>query len=62
MARYERFTFLVDKKERELIAALAEHLRRSQSDAVRFVVIEAIKTLQDQKSNEQMNICKEDGK
>jgi hypothetical protein len=37
MARFGRFTFLVKKKERELITTLAEHLQRSQSDAVRFI-------------------------
>jgi hypothetical protein len=45
MARYERFTFLCDPNERKAIAALAERLSRSQSDAVRFVVIEAAKQL-----------------
>lgn len=45
MARYERFTFLCDKAERRLIATLAERLRRSQSDAVRFVVVNAAREL-----------------
>ena len=45
MARFERFTFLCDRDERALIAMLAERLRRSQSDAVRFVVVEAAKEL-----------------
>ena len=45
MARYERFTFLGDKGERQAIARLAVMLQRSQSDAVRFVVIEAAKQL-----------------
>ena len=45
MARNERFTFLCDPNERRAIAELAEHLSRSQSDAVRFVVIEASKQL-----------------
>ncbi len=45
MARYERFTFLCNQNERALIAELAERLRRSQSDAVRFVVIEAAREL-----------------
>lgn len=45
MARYERFTFLCDPNERQAIAALAERLSRSQSDAVRFVVVEAAKQL-----------------
>jgi len=45
MARYERFTFLCDVNERRAIADLAARLQRSQSDAVRFVVIEAAKQL-----------------
>ncbi len=39
MARYKRFTFLCDQDERRLIALLATKLDRTQSDAVRFVVI-----------------------
>lgn len=45
MARYERFTFLCDADERRAIADLAAGLQRSQSDAVRFVVIESAKQL-----------------
>jgi hypothetical protein len=45
MARYERFTFLCDINERRAIAVLAARLQRSQSDAVRFVVIEAARQL-----------------
>jgi hypothetical protein len=45
MARYERFTFLCDPSERRAIADLTARLQRSQSDAVRFVVIEAAKQL-----------------
>ena len=45
MARHERFTFLCDAIERRAIADLALRLQRSQSDAVRFVVIEAARQL-----------------
>lgn len=45
MARYSRFTFLCDLDERQTIADLAARLQRSQSDAVRFVVIEAARQL-----------------
>ena len=45
MARYSRFTFLCDLDERRAIADLAARLQRSQSDAVRFVVIEAVRQL-----------------
>ena len=53
MARYERFTFLCNQYERALIAALAERLRRSQSDAVRFVVLEAASELDAQRDADQ---------
>ena len=48
MARYERFTFLCDKNERYLIAKLAKRLQRSQVDAVRFVVVNAVRELEAQ--------------
>lgn len=38
MARYKRFTFYCDQQERALIAAVAERLERSQSDAIRLVM------------------------
>jgi hypothetical protein len=45
MAKHERFTFLCDKNERALIVTLAEGLRRSQSDAARFLVGETAREL-----------------
>ena len=45
MARYSRFNFLCDDHERQIIADLAFLLQRSQSDAVRFVVIETARQL-----------------
>ena len=45
MARYERFSFLCDSNERRAIADLAARLKRSQSDAVRFVVMAAVRKL-----------------
>jgi hypothetical protein len=45
MARYERFTFLCDENERRAIESLASSLQRSQSDAVRLVVIAAAQRL-----------------
>lgn len=45
MARYQRFTFLCNHDERQQIAKLASHLRRSQSDAVRFLVVTAVREL-----------------
>ncbi len=46
MARNERFTFLIDENERRMISALAQRLRRTESDAVRFVVVEAAQALE----------------
>jgi hypothetical protein len=46
MTRFERFTFLCDENERRVIAVLAAHLQRSQSDAVRYVVLEAAHELE----------------
>jgi hypothetical protein len=45
MARYDTFAFRVTREERQLIAALAERLQRSQSDAVRLLVRGAAKEL-----------------
>jgi len=45
MARYERFTFMCDSIERQAITELAIRLQGSQSDAVRFIVIEAVRQL-----------------
>lgn len=41
MPRNIRFTLLCSPEERELIALLAQHLRRSQADAVRLILREA---------------------
>jgi hypothetical protein len=43
MTRAGTFAFRVNNNERRAIAYLAAHLQRSQSDAVRFVVVEAAK-------------------
>lgn len=45
MNRVEIFAFRVSNNERQAIADLAARLQRSQSDAVRFVVIEAARQL-----------------
>ena len=45
MSRYKRFTFLCNLNERLMIALLADELHRSQSDAVRLVIREAVKKL-----------------
>jgi hypothetical protein len=43
--RWNTFSFRVSNDERQAIADLAIRLQRTQSDAVRFVVIEAAKQL-----------------
>jgi hypothetical protein len=44
-ARKTIFGFRINNEERELIAALADKLQRTQSDAVRLVVREAAREL-----------------
>jgi hypothetical protein len=46
MARVNRFTFVCDNEERELLTALAERLHRSQSDSIRWLIREAVMELQ----------------
>lgn len=43
MNRVETFTLRVSPEERRAIAELAMHLQRSQSDAVRYIVVETVK-------------------
>ena len=45
--RTSAFYFKVTDEEREKIRILAENLRRSQSDAVRITIIEAVDKIQD---------------
>lgn len=46
MARHESFTFRINKQEREMLEKLAKRLQRSQSDAVRLLVREAVQQLE----------------
>jgi hypothetical protein len=43
--RHDRFTFLCNAEERRILATLAQRLQRSQSDAVRLVIREAVHSL-----------------
>ncbi len=45
MVRNERFTFVVNEIERGMIVELARRLNRSESDAVRMVIREAVHAL-----------------
>lgn len=45
MGPYQRFAFLVNGDERARIRTLAERLQRSESDAVRLIVREAVRQL-----------------
>ena len=56
MARLIRFTFLCNEFERTLIDQLADQLKRSRSDAVRFVVAKEVKSLSIQYLGNQMDI------
>jgi hypothetical protein len=45
MSRIERFTLRVTASEQTMIGELARRLQRNQSDAVRFLIREALKGL-----------------
>lgn len=45
MRRDETFVIRLTREERSLIVSLAKYLQRSQSDAVRFVVLAAAREL-----------------
>jgi hypothetical protein len=44
--REARFTFLCDRNERRMITRLATQLKRTESDAVRLVIREAVRALE----------------
>ena len=46
MRRNDNFGFRVSEIERAMIADLAKRLRRSESDAVRLLIREAVRNLQ----------------
>ena len=45
MARQDFFTLRVNRDERQMLAAVAERLQRTQSDAVRLLIREAAREL-----------------
>jgi uncharacterized protein (DUF1778 family) len=45
MARIDTFTLRVNRDERRMLAAVAERLQRTQSDAVRLLIREAAREL-----------------
>jgi len=45
MSRIDTFTFRVNADERRILAALADYLNRSQSDALRLLIREAAREL-----------------
>lgn len=45
MTRIQTFTFRVDKHEKQIIDALSKRLKRTRSDAVRWVIREAANAL-----------------
>lgn len=45
MSRIDTFTFRVNENERRVLAALADYLNRSQSDALRVLIREAAREL-----------------
>jgi hypothetical protein len=50
MQRLSTFSFRVNDTERNLIALLAKCLKRSQSDAIRFIILETVKSLEIQEN------------
>ena len=50
MARYNTFTFRVNKEEKQIIEALSNKLKRTRSDAVRWVIREAAQALTEEDS------------
>ena len=44
--RLDRFTFLINADERRMIAALAARMNRSQGDAVRTVIRDAVRAME----------------
>lgn len=48
MRRSDTFTFRINNKERILIAELAKQLHRTQSDAIRYLIIQASKEFKSQ--------------
>ena len=49
--RWDTFALRVNAEERQMISELATWLQRSQSDAVRFVVVNAVRELETQEQN-----------
>ncbi len=45
MARPDTFTFRINQAERGLLERLAQRLQRSQSDALRWLIREAVREL-----------------
>jgi hypothetical protein len=48
-----RFTFICNIQERQLITAIAEHLNRSQGDAIRFLIRTAAQELKTEPTEDQ---------
>jgi len=51
-----RFTFLCNTSERQLIIAIAEHLNRSQGDAIRFLIRTAVQELKTEPAKDQRKV------
>jgi hypothetical protein len=53
--RWDTFSFRVNSEEKQAIEKLAARLQRSQSDAVRFVVVEAVKQFAEGDASRNLN-------
>ena len=59
MSRERIFGFRVNTTESNMFESLAQRLNRSQSDAIRFVIREAVFALGDHSNNQNQNSIKE---
>lgn len=56
MRRTKLFTFRVNQEEHKLISRLAKCMQRTQSDAVRFLIINAAQEITDQHNSYKKSI------
>jgi hypothetical protein len=60
MTRLKTFSFRVNSIERRMIKELAKKLQRSQSDAIRFVVVNAARELVAQEETDTQLLTKKE--
>jgi hypothetical protein len=58
MARLGNFVFRVNDDERHLITVLAQRLRRTESDAMRFLIRQAVQSLESEGTPRNAEVAK----